>query len=156
MLIVKKLRLQRGWSQSELAEFSGLSVRTIQRIEKGENPGLDTQKSLAAVFDLEVSDFQEENDMIGNNGVSSEEERAMNQVQKLKGFYKGLILYILVIGGLFAINFISNPDYIWAVWPALGWGIAIVIQGVGTFGIFNLFGPDWEKRQVEKRLGRKL
>ena len=34
-MIVRKLRLQRGWSQEQLAEMSGLSTRTIQRIERG-------------------------------------------------------------------------------------------------------------------------
>lgn len=34
--MVKKLRLQRGWSQDHLSQLSGLSVRTIQRIEKGQ------------------------------------------------------------------------------------------------------------------------
>lgn len=156
MLIVKKLRLKKGWTQSELAEFSGLSARTIQRIEKGEKPGLDTLKSLAAVFDLEVSDFQEENEMNENSSVSIEEEQAMKYVQKLKGFYTHLITYILVIAGLFLINIISDTDYIWAIWPALGWGIGIVSHAVGTFNILRLFGPEWEKRQVEKRLGRKF
>ncbi|WP_336074194.1 helix-turn-helix transcriptional regulator, partial [Klebsiella pneumoniae] len=33
---VKQLRLQRAWSQEQLAEMAGLSVRTIQRIENGE------------------------------------------------------------------------------------------------------------------------
>ncbi|STT48732.1 DNA-binding protein [Klebsiella pneumoniae] len=36
---VKQLRLQRAWSQEQLAEMAGLSVRTIQRIENGETPG---------------------------------------------------------------------------------------------------------------------
>jgi transcriptional regulator with XRE-family HTH domain len=31
-MLVQKLRLQRGWSQQQLAELSGLKVRTIQRI----------------------------------------------------------------------------------------------------------------------------
>ena len=35
-MLVQKLRLQRGWSQEQLAELSGLSVRTIQRIERGQ------------------------------------------------------------------------------------------------------------------------
>ena len=34
-LLIQKLRLQRGWSQEQLAELTGLSVRTIQRIERG-------------------------------------------------------------------------------------------------------------------------
>jgi transcriptional regulator with XRE-family HTH domain len=34
---IKKIRLERHWSQEQLAEMSGLSIRTIQRIENGEN-----------------------------------------------------------------------------------------------------------------------
>ena len=56
-MIVRKLRLQRGWSQEQLAELSGLSVRTIQRAERGAKPGLETAKSLASVFELELSTF---------------------------------------------------------------------------------------------------
>ena len=37
---IKKLRLARHWSQEQLSEMSGLSIRTIQRIEKGENAGV--------------------------------------------------------------------------------------------------------------------
>ena len=34
-MIIKKLRLQKCWSQEQLSEFSGLSVRTIQCIDVG-------------------------------------------------------------------------------------------------------------------------
>ena len=34
---VKELRIKKGLSQEELAENTGLSIRTIQRIENGEN-----------------------------------------------------------------------------------------------------------------------
>ena len=46
-MIIRKLRLKRGWSQEQLAGMSGLSVRTIQRIERGQGPGLESLKSLA-------------------------------------------------------------------------------------------------------------
>lgn len=32
----KSLRLARAWSQEQLAELTGLSVRTVQRIENGD------------------------------------------------------------------------------------------------------------------------
>jgi hypothetical protein len=64
--------------------------------------------------------------------------------------------YVLVIAFLFAVNILTDPSYIWAWWPAIGWGIGIVNHGVGVFEVFSLFGPKWEKRQIEKRLGRKL
>jgi len=35
--LLKELREQKGWSQELLAEYSGLSKRTIQRIESGAN-----------------------------------------------------------------------------------------------------------------------
>lgn len=45
---LKELRLQKGMSQEMLAEESGLSLRTIQRIENGEtNPTGDSLKRLA-------------------------------------------------------------------------------------------------------------
>jgi len=54
-MLVQKLRLQRGWSQQQLAELSGLNVRTIQRIEKGQEPSVESLKSLAAVFNVELA-----------------------------------------------------------------------------------------------------
>ena len=53
-MIVRKLRLKKGWSQEQLAQMADLSVRTIQRIERGQKAGLESLKSLAAVFDLSL------------------------------------------------------------------------------------------------------
>ena len=39
-MIVQELRLKEGWSQQQLADISGLNVRTIQRIEKGQPASL--------------------------------------------------------------------------------------------------------------------
>jgi transcriptional regulator with XRE-family HTH domain len=36
---IKEMRLERHWSQGKLSEMSGLSIRTIQRIENGKNAG---------------------------------------------------------------------------------------------------------------------
>ncbi len=50
---VKELRLKKGMSQEFLAEESGLSLRTIQRIEKGEsNPTGDSLKRLSSALDV--------------------------------------------------------------------------------------------------------
>jgi len=48
---IKELRLQNGFSQEGLAEKSGLSLRTVQRIESGETePREDSLKKLADVL----------------------------------------------------------------------------------------------------------
>lgn len=57
-MLIQKLRLQRGWSQQQLADLSGLSVRTIQRLEKGQDASTESLKSLAAVFEIDFSQLQ--------------------------------------------------------------------------------------------------
>ena len=49
-MIVRKLRIQRGWSQEQLAELTGLSVRTIQRVERGQSAGLGIVKFFSCCF----------------------------------------------------------------------------------------------------------
>ena len=58
-MIVKKLRTERNWSQEQLAEYCGLSVRTIQRVESGNKASMETLMSLAAVFEVEISTLTE-------------------------------------------------------------------------------------------------
>ncbi len=59
--MIKKTRISKGWSQEQLSQFSGLSVRTIQRIERGHNAGLESLKCIAAAFDMDISQLQKEN-----------------------------------------------------------------------------------------------
>lgn len=80
----------------------------------------------------------------------------MTYVRDIKGFYNHLIHYVLVIGVPFIINLMTGSGYWWVVWPMLGWGIGIVSHAINVFELFSFFGPQWEKRQVEKRLGRRL
>ncbi|HNV42944.1 MAG TPA: DUF805 domain-containing protein [Ornithinibacter sp.] len=49
---LRDLRLRRGWSQEHLAEASGVSVRTIQRIEGGQPPSPFTVGALATALDV--------------------------------------------------------------------------------------------------------
>jgi len=63
-MIVKKLRAEKNWSQEQVATFSGLSIRTIQRVESGQSASLETLKSLASVFEVEISKLTEEIKMI--------------------------------------------------------------------------------------------
>jgi hypothetical protein len=111
---------------------------------------------LAAVFETTVAELQQEPIMQDDINITQQEREVIDHVRAIKGFYSHAITYVFVIALLFVINFISYSGYIWAWWPALGWGIGLLSHGVNTFEVFNFFGPKWEKRQIEKRLGRKL
>ena len=60
-MILKQLRISRLLSQEQLAQMSGLSVRTIQRIESGHSPSLESLKCLASVLEVDVKSLTQEN-----------------------------------------------------------------------------------------------
>ncbi|MBA6342176.1 2TM domain-containing protein [Colwellia sp. MB02u-10] len=155
-MMVRKLRLKRAWSQEQLAQFSGLNIRTIQRIERGQKAGLESLKSLAAVFEIELDELLEKENMNSADNYSAEESRIIDHVRDIKGFYSHLINYTLVILALFLVNFLTSPGYYWAWWAAFGWGVGLISHGISVFEVYNFFGADWEKKQIEKRLGKKL
>jgi len=155
-MMVRKLRLKRAWSQEQLAQFSGLNIRTIQRIERGQKAGLESLKSLAAVFEIELDELLEKENMNSSDNYSAEESRIIDHVRDIKGFYSHLINYTLVILALFLVNFLTSPGYYWAWWAAFGWGVGLISHGISVFEVYSFFGADWEKKQIEKRLGKKL
>lgn len=156
-MLIQKLRLQRGWSQEQLAEVSGLSVRTVQRLERGQTGSLESLNALAAVFEIDISRLTEPDmDTPNADTLRADEALALAQVRKLKGFYVHLAQYVAVIALLALINLVGQPGYLWFVWPALGWGIGLAAHAASVFDIFPFLNGDWEKRQVEKRLGREL
>jgi transcriptional regulator with XRE-family HTH domain len=63
-MILKQLRLSRLLSQEQLAQMSGLSVRTIQRIESGHSASLESLKCLASVLEVDISTMNQEKFMI--------------------------------------------------------------------------------------------
>ncbi len=68
--MIKRLRDRKNWSQEQLAVMSGLSVRTIQRIEGGNKASLESLKALASVFEVEISTLTEEIIMIDKESAT--------------------------------------------------------------------------------------
>ena len=74
---VKALRTRKGYSQEELAEKTGLSLRTIQRIENGETePRGDSLQKLSAALDVlpeDIADWalQENNGFLASLNLSA-------------------------------------------------------------------------------------
>ncbi|PID66241.1 MAG: XRE family transcriptional regulator [Gammaproteobacteria bacterium] len=169
-MIIQKLRLERGWSQQQLAEMSGLSQRTIQRIENGKTPSVESVKSLAAVFEVDFSTLNgtltmnnhlpiDGAEATTNNPntltLSRAEQFAYKKVREIKRFYVRLFIFAVVISLLFIINLITTPQTWWVQWVFLGWGTGLVIRGLKTFDFLPLLGIEWEKRQLEKYLKQK-
>ena len=158
-MIVRKLRIERGFSQEQLASMAGISVRTLQRIERGANASPETLKCLAAVLETDFSALRNGRDMtratdISLPDLSEREQKAMEYVRDIRGFYIHAIQYAVVIAGLAAVNLFTGPQYLWFLWAAFGWGVGLAVHGLSVFEVVNLFGDGWEKRQVAKRLAK--
>jgi len=156
-MLVQKLRLQRGWSQEQLATVSGLSVRTIQRIERGHSASLESMKALASVFEVDLSELKEvEMPVPAANSAEAAEALAFAHVRKVKRFYIHAVQYAVVISVLVCVNLYASPRHIWAIWPALGWGAGLLLHGLSTFDKLPFLDAEWERRAAERYLGRKL
>ncbi|MFT5848393.1 helix-turn-helix domain-containing protein [Psychroserpens sp.] len=142
---IKKMRLERHWSQDQLSEMSGLSIRTIQRIENGENAGLESLKSLAAVFEISITDSDKTKEI---EQIRKEEE----YVQNVKGFYKLLVISILSLVVPFIIAVNDSSNWIVFFWILLSWG---VILGIYSLNVFDLYGEEWKRKMINKKFKKK-
>ncbi len=174
-MIVRKLRLERGWTQEQLAAAAGVSVRTVQRIERGLPASVETRKCLASALQVDWRDLQpevrnmrtRETDMTdeaprpGTHGhddalrLDPLEAEVMEHVRDLKAFYSHLVIYLAVNSLLVLVNLVNWGGYFWAVWPALGWGIGLLVHAAGVFEIIPFFGPEWERRRIARELARR-
>ncbi len=77
--------------------------------------------------------------------------RAKERVAEVKKFYTSLVSYILVISFLAGLNYYADEwRYAWFLWPALGWGIGLVFQGIKAFDMNPFFGKSWEDRKIKE------
>ena len=79
---IQERRLAKGWSQEELARHSGLSTRTIQRIESGQKAGLESLKCLAAVFETSISTLMEEQTMRTEDQKDQPQQAMINKIER--------------------------------------------------------------------------
>ncbi len=73
--LVAAFRQAHGWSQETLAELSGVTPRTVQRVEAGEPSSLDTRRALARAFALEdIDTFNRPHEMTTPEGAARTKE----------------------------------------------------------------------------------
>lgn len=158
-MLVQKLRLQKGWSQEQLAVLSGLSVRTIQRLEGGKPASVETLKAVASVFEIDFNRLREpvmDEPSTTNRGLRTDEALALAHVRRIKLFWVNLMVYVSVAGSLIAANWLTFPQYMWSLWTAAIWGVMVLLNAVQVFFKVPFLDPVWERRQVERFLGRSL
>jgi len=55
--LIRRLRLERGWKQVDLAKVSGIHQERISLLERGMPPTREEAESLAKIFGIEVNEI---------------------------------------------------------------------------------------------------
>lgn len=125
-MIVKKLRTGKNWSQEQLAIMAGLSIRTIQRVESGQSASLETLKSLASVFEVDISKLTEEITVIDKTSENWEKQPLWFKFLFLGiRFRKMQLLYelaFLVAGVLLLFLYWYKPLAVYFLVSHMSWG----------------------------------
>jgi transcriptional regulator with XRE-family HTH domain len=116
-MLLQKLRLQHGWSQEQLADLSGVSVRTIQRLEQGKPAATETLKNLGAVLNVQFHDLRTSNMDTTETyndpqrpiqNLDTDEVMALRYARKLRGFYVHVMQFCFVILVMAVINYFTS------------------------------------------------
>lgn len=84
---VRRLRKDRGWSQTQLADRAGFHLTHINRVEAGKYvPSLDTAVKLAEVFETSLDDLVNE---AGRTQVSLQEQTFAGKIKLLETMDEG-------------------------------------------------------------------
>lgn len=70
------------------------------------------------------------------------------RILALQGFYRHLLVYVLVNALLVGINLVNTPEQLWFQWPLLGWGIGLVVEALRTFTDGRVWGLAWVDQKI--------
>ena len=134
---VKRLRIEKGWSQEHLSKITGISVRTIQRVENGHSSSLETRNALAAVFEFDSST------MASGQTLDKESQKWKKQPLLVKFAYFGVkhresLIRVELIAAFFGLaTWLIRPDTL--ATPTLffiAYGVSLSIRHADTKGLW--------------------
>ncbi len=154
---IKELRLAKAWSQEQLAQLASVSVRTVQRIENGEQASLETLAAIASAFELGVTD------LYSAQAAPAQQEQARaiderlvkirKQIAAQADFYRQIAGFVITSVILLLINWFTSHAISWSGIVIAILGILLIKQGVNTFIINNRI-EKWKANKITKLLNK--
>ncbi|GHF79294.1 helix-turn-helix domain-containing protein [Thalassotalea marina] len=94
--VIKQLRTEQNWTQQHLADACGLSLRTIQRVERYGNTSNETLMALASVFQVEKTQLIAPEQLVEVIGKTESLDKNQERVLIVKGMFCGLLLGVFI------------------------------------------------------------
>jgi transcriptional regulator with XRE-family HTH domain len=110
--LVKLMREERGWSQEQLATISGISERTVQRVEKDGKCSLESKMALSSAFEVSPIDLED--------NVQSDVLFEQNRIEWTS--VTGYIILLIILPILLFL--LTNTHGIWEI------GCLLIVEGL--------------------------
>ena len=130
---ISELRRAKGWTQERLANESGITVRTIQRLEAGNDASLETISLVAKALDVQVGElFQNVQTSNFSQAVEGLEARTRVEQERRDSYTQGIMLIFRAVGlvvtfGTVVLGTVGGMGwYIWLLIP-LYWAAGRVL-----------------------------
>ncbi|MBU1346659.1 MAG: helix-turn-helix domain-containing protein [Alphaproteobacteria bacterium] len=119
---IKRWREERHWSQEHLAELSGIGLRTLQRIETGQQASDETLKALANAYQIDVSALAVDPEVEAINILQARNAKIRSGLRlslwiHLAGYAVGMAVFVAISVGVGA--FVMK-------WPLIWWTVGAI------------------------------
>ncbi len=97
---VRRARIERGWTQQQLAEVADLSLRTVQRVENQSVASNETVSALCAVLEIPRSELLTDDPTRPEHQATRKRMQLLVPVTGMIGAALGSGITILIMRGL--------------------------------------------------------
>ncbi|WP_270336732.1 helix-turn-helix domain-containing protein [Streptococcus infantarius] len=148
--LIASLRKSKGWTQEILAEKSGISLRTIQRLESGQDVSLDTLRLIAEALEVSVNElFVTFEDDTNKDKI----ERYSREIEEQRNHRKA-DNQLFQVGKIFALILIVSLAFIVSLLPESFQGIAgLIWVGIlfSSFSIIRYIKYSWWELKLNQK-----
>ncbi len=119
---IKRWREERHWSQEHLADMAGVGLRTLQRIENGQQASPDSLKALASAFQVDVTALYVDPEAEAASIIKAKNAKTSDAIRM--SFFIHLASWVL---GMAVFAAISIGSGWWVMkWPTLWWTVGLI------------------------------
>ena len=127
---IRRWREERYWSQEHLADIAGIGLRTLQRLEDGQQASRESVIAVAAAFGVEAIALTVDTRI---DQARKALDKKLNDAAAFRlslfihaaGYVVGMLVFAGISLGIGGTHFVMK-------WPAIWWTVGIVAHGAAV------------------------
>jgi len=81
---------------------------------------------------------------------NSLKDRLYGRAKAIIGFKIHLLVFSVLIPVQWGVWMVTNTEYMWPVWPTVGWGIGLLIHWIIAFHLISIFSVQKEYEKLKR------